>query len=64
MENNNEFTCALCQRTFPKGWTDEEAKAEKEELFPNTDVDDCEIVCHECFEEMEKLYRFKTHNQN
>jgi DNA-directed RNA polymerase subunit RPC12/RpoP len=47
------FTCENCGKTFPKGWTDEEAAAEAEELFPGLDASDpaeAGVVCDECYE--------------
>ena len=43
------FTCWLCQRTFPKGWGDDEALAELGENFPGTSVEECELVCDDCY---------------
>jgi len=46
------FTCESCGRTFPKGWSDEEAAAEAEELFPGINPDDpaeAGTVCDDCF---------------
>lgn len=46
------FTCDSCGKTFPKGWSDEEAAAEAEELFPGIDVtdpDEAGIVCDACY---------------
>ena len=47
------FTCESCRGTFDKGWSDAEATAEAEELFPGIDVTDpsvAGIVCDGCFE--------------
>ena len=47
------FTCDSCGETFPKGWSDEEAAAEAEELFPGmdlTDPDEAGIVCDGCYQ--------------
>ena len=47
------FTCESCRGTFGKGWSDAEATAEAEELFPGIDVSDpsvAGIVCDGCFE--------------
>ena len=47
------FTCESCGRTFPKGWSDEEAAAEAEELFPGINPGDpaeAGTVCDDCFQ--------------
>lgn len=47
------FTCESCGKTFPKGWSDEEAAAEAEEFFPGINVSDpaeAGLVCDGCFE--------------
>ena len=46
------FTCASCGGTFDKGWSDEEAAAEAEELFPGINVSDpaeAGVVCDGCY---------------
>ena len=47
------FTCENCGGTFPKVWSDEEAAAEAEELFPGLNVSDpgeAGLVCDGCFQ--------------
>lgn len=45
------FTCASCGDVFAKVWSDEEAAAEAEELFPGIDVGtETGIVCDGCFQ--------------
>lgn len=45
-----EYTCAVCHETFEYGWTDDEATAEKEQLWGNVPIEECEIVCDDCFQ--------------
>ena len=45
------FTCAICGGTFEKTNTDEEALAEKEALFPEYTLEECAIVCEDCWKE-------------
>lgn len=49
MMEEDTFTCAVCNRTFIKGRSEEEALAEKNELFPDASLKDCELVCDDCF---------------
>ena len=51
-ENGETFTCESCDGTFPKGWSDEEAAAEAQELFPGIDPGDpseAGLVCDACY---------------
>jgi hypothetical protein len=48
----NEFRCAACAGVFTKGWSDEEAAAERKDLFPGFERSDCELVCDDCFKAM------------
>lgn len=49
----NTYKCAMCQQIYEKGWTDEEAKAELKENFSRDDTDNCELVCDDCFKNIE-----------
>lgn len=47
------FTCDNCGETFDKTWSDAEAAAEAQELFPGIDIsnpDEAGVVCDDCFE--------------
>jgi hypothetical protein len=46
------FTCDCCGHAFTKGWSDEEAMAEAESLYPAEDLEAEEpgIVCDPCFQ--------------
>lgn len=46
------FTCAVCDGTFEKEWTDEEAMAEATGIFGDQLGDDPEVVCDDCFNKM------------
>ena len=51
-ETADTFTCDSCGETFDKTWSDEEAAAEAQELFPGIDASDPEeagTVCDDCF---------------
>lgn len=52
MTEHGEFTCDACGETFPKAWSDEEAHAEAEEVFPDGVGDDPAMVCDDCYEQM------------
>lgn len=46
---SNTFTCARCGNSFTKGWTDEEAREEYKENFPETQGDEEDVVCNDCY---------------
>ena len=51
--DTDTFTCDNCGDVFDKVWSDEEAAAEAEELFPGIDVTDpaeTGIVCDDCYQ--------------
>ena len=48
----NQYRCAACGGVFDKGWSDEDAKAEHTKTFPETPLDDCAIVCDDCYKRM------------
>lgn len=50
--NSNEYKCCVCEGVFEKGWTDEEAKKEKDELFGDVPLEDCCLVCDDCYKNM------------
>ena len=45
----NQFTCAVCQGIFDKGWSDEEARQERLEIFGEWKDEDCVVVCDDCY---------------
>lgn len=47
-----QYTCAACGETYDKGWSDEEAEGELAETFPGFDVEECSLVCDDCFQAM------------
>lgn len=51
MSKDNTFTCANCLETFGKDWTDEEAAAEYDEVFPDA-VGAVDVVCDDCYNKM------------
>jgi hypothetical protein len=44
-----EYQCSKCHKVFSKGWSDEEAIAEKDANWPGTDLGSCVIVCDDCY---------------
>lgn len=46
------YTCENCGGTFTKIWSDEEAWAESESLYPAQDLEETGIVCDNCFRQI------------
>ena len=44
------FTCAICRETYEKARTDEEAADELLTEFPGFEVQDCGVVCDDCWQ--------------
>jgi hypothetical protein len=49
MNEQKLFKCAHCGGEFQKEWSDEERAAEKDNLFPDVPVEECVVVCDDCF---------------
>lgn len=48
---DDTFICALCHETFEKGWTDEEAKVEANELWnAQEQASGMDTICENCFQ--------------
>ncbi len=47
-----EYICEMCGGKFVKGWTDEEANAEAQELFGEIPEIEKAIVCDDCFNKL------------
>lgn len=47
-----EFRCAICGGVFTKGWSEEEAIAEMKRDFPNFDLEQCDVVCDDCYRDI------------
>lgn len=45
----NEYKCRMCGVVFEKAWSDEEAAQELKDNFGNPSIDDCDIVCDDCY---------------
>ncbi len=47
---SEQYTCTMCKRTFNKGWSDEEALAER--TANGFDHTECDLVCDDCFQKV------------
>jgi hypothetical protein len=47
-----QFTCARCKRTFDKTRSDAEADQERLELWGNVPMEECDVICEECFQDV------------
>jgi ribosomal protein L34E len=48
----NDYRCAVCEDIFEKGRPDEIAHAEAKARAPNVPIEECSVVCDDCFKEM------------
>jgi hypothetical protein len=48
-KKNDTYVCAICGGEYIKGVSEEEAIKEKEEYFGNTPVEECDLVCDDCW---------------
>ncbi|KKN10359.1 hypothetical protein LCGC14_1037200 [marine sediment metagenome] len=53
---SNKFTCANCDKTFGKVSTEEEVMEEKERLWGDISLDECVIICDDCFNNAMKRF--------
>lgn len=49
---DNTYTCARCRKTYERVRSDEEAIAEKNALFPDWPLDECDLICDNCFRKL------------
>lgn len=49
------YTCAMCGGVFESDWSDEDALAEKDALWGDTPVDECDVVCDDCWQILRPL---------
>lgn len=56
--SHDEFLCEMCGGIFNKGISDEQAMKEKIELFFDAPLDECDIVCENCFQKMDAVFNF------
>ena len=52
LEKEGKFMCVKCGKTYNKGLTDREAKAQLKKDFQWAREEDCSLVCDDCFKEM------------
>ena len=50
--SEDTFTCSHCGETFIKELTDDEALTQLAKEFPGWDVNACNLVCNDCFYEI------------
>jgi len=49
---SDTYVCEKCKKEYPKGSSDEEMLEEKRHLFPKVNVDDCAVICDDCWKAM------------
>ena len=46
---DDEYTCERCHKTYQKGWSDEEAMEESEDIFGEIPKEDRAVICDDCW---------------
>lgn len=54
---NNEYQCAICKEVFEKETPEELALEELKEYFGDISVNDCDIVCEDCWQKIKPKKR-------
>ena len=49
---SNTYVCSACKCKFEKDWSDDEALKEKDKNFKNIAIEDCDIVCDDCYKKI------------
>ena len=49
---DKKFRCAECGQEFETAWSDDEARQEFGEVFPENDIKDAFLVCDDCYEKI------------
>ena len=57
MTVENQKICQFCGKDFVSPFTDEQAREELETEFPGARLEDCVIVCSECFDHIRGVTR-------
>ena len=58
----NKYKCAQCKITFETTWADKEVLAEKEKLFGNIPLEQCSIICDNCFQKLNSIIYPQLYN--
>lgn len=48
----DEYQCAMCGGVFTKGWSEQEARAETQQYWPDTPQEDLAVVCDDCWQKV------------
>lgn len=46
------YICDICHGTFESGWSDEDALTELKELWGDVPIDECGVVCDDCWQQI------------
>lgn len=49
MKQENEYQCAYCENIYEKGWSDEEAEKEVNEIWGEIPENERMVICDDCF---------------
>jgi DNA-directed RNA polymerase subunit RPC12/RpoP len=52
MAKPDSYRCVVCGEEFVSAWTDEEAREELDKKFPGVPIEECELVCDDCYQKL------------
>ena len=50
----NEYICEICGNTYKKGWSNEEAEQEANDIWGEIPLEEKAIICDDCFNKRNK----------
>ncbi len=58
---SEEFTCVICGGAYDKAWDDEDAEAELISTFGAVPLDECAVVCDDCYLILNAVHPFREY---
>jgi hypothetical protein len=46
----DEYQCAMCGGIYTKGWSEQEARAETQQYWPDTPQEELAVICDDCWQ--------------
>ena len=62
---DNEYKCAICGGEYTKGWSDEEAEKESNDIWGKIPEEEKAVICDDCFNQRtpEEVRMMGEHNK-
>lgn len=49
---SDTYICKMCNKEFETDWSHEEAVEEKEKIFGDIPIEECDVVYDDCFQKL------------